>query len=74
MSDTNQNERSRKKKKICIVLMRETHHFTGTHKSYQFVFLFVSLVYSLSYQTYVSSVCVYILYTCFSDAVACGED
>ena len=70
MSDTNQNERSRKKKKICIVLMRETHHFTGTHKSYQFVFS----VYSLNYQTYVSSVCVYILYTYFSDAVACGED
>ena len=37
-------------------------------------FLFVFLVYSLNYQTYVSSVCVYILYTYFSDAVACGED
>lgn len=32
------------------------------------------LVHSLNYQTYVSCVCVYILYTYFSDAVACDED
>ena len=66
MSDTNQNERSRKKKKICIVLMRETHHFTGTHKSYQFVFsvCFFGLQSQLS-DLRKFCLCVYIIYLFF---------